>query len=594
VSGARLVQLAVLGPAAAGLLWLVLAPWRWPRRLVGGAVALASHGAAWWVFWLAYLGEGPGWRGLSPSLVGATVVAAAEVGVLFAVVEAERRSALSPALMVGLGASATGLALAGYTGSLVLLAVAIPVPTLAVAATAVLSPGGHRSLVDLAGADVLAVLGLSVVFERTGTSVIGASTGLGVGLLLAAAAIKAGAVPGIGTARLVAGGGASSVLAAVLRGQGILLAAVAGLVMAGGQQMVAAAISAAIAAALAGAAALLARSPAGAGAAVIAAGAAVPFLAIGLGGGFGARAFLVAFPAFLLAAAVVQAALPAEATLAKAPRRRLLLAAGILTAGVALGSIVGAPPGGSFPGIWMGVSVAVARGTGTPAFLLLAAGTLLGLALALAGSIRLLRVTRLGGATLALSVPAALALLYAGLQPVRLGVGWWLRVEESLGLPVVLLSAGGPTLPPVGGMDLLLAVAPGVVLVLAAVALGRGIRLGVPSGVPVSRPVPPRVSADRGAPDAAVPSARPDHAVDEAAAPAAEPALATAESPNRPRRSLRRPVAALSRVASKRVDPISRLLRSPNAGLAIALAVEAAALVLAVRLLVLGARAGFL
>jgi hypothetical protein len=570
VTGTRLVQLAILGPAAAGVLWLVLAPWRWPRRVVAGTVALASHGAAWWLFWLAYLGDRPAWRGLAPSLLGATVVAVAEVGILFAVVEAERRASLSPALIAGLGAAASAVALAGYTGSLVLLAVAIPIPTLAVAATAALNPDGRRGLAELAVADVVAVLGLSVVFERTGTSVIGTSTGLGVGLILTAAAIKAGALPWLGTARLLAGGRASSPLAAPLRGQGILLAGIGGLVMAGGQEMVPAAIAAAVAVALAGVAALFARSSSQLGSAVIAAGAGVSFLGLGLAGGFGARAFLVTFPSFVLAAAVVQAAVAGDLLLEEESRWRFLVATGVLTAGVAVGSLVGAPPGGGFPGTWMGVSVAVARGMGTPLYLLLAGGTLLGLALALIAGIRLLRPARLRGATLALAVPAALALLYVGTQPVRLGVGWWLRVEESLGLPSVLPSAGGPALPPVGGLNLLMAVAPGLVLVLAAVALGRGIRLS-----PLSRPQPPKP---------APPAARRD--------PAPPDAVPTA--PDRPRWSLRRPLAGLRGTVARPLGSVVLLLRRPTVGLAIALGLEAVAVGLAVRLLVLGARAGFL
>jgi hypothetical protein len=573
VTATRLIQLAILGPAAAAVLWLVLAPWRWPRRLVAGAVVLTSHGAAWWVFWLAYLGDRPAWRGLAPSLLGATVVAVAEVGILFAVVEAERRASLSPALIAGLGAAATAVALAGYTGSLVLLAVAIPIPTLAVAATAVLNPDGRRGLVELAVADVVAVLGLSVVFERTGTSVIGTSTGLGVGLILAAAAIKAGALPWLGTARLVAGGRASSPLAAPLRGQGILLAGIAGLVLAGAQEMVPAAIAATVAVALAGVAALFARSPSQLGAAVIAAGAGVSFLALGLGGGFGARAFLVTFPPLVLAAAVVQAAvsgdlLPEGGT---GRWRRLLGASGVLAAGVAVGSLVGAPPGGGFPGTWMGVSVAVARGMETSLYLLLAGGTLLGLALALVGGIRLLRWARLSGATLALAVPAAVGLLYVGTQPVRLGVGWWLRVEESLRLPTVLPSAGGPALPPVGGMNLLMAVAPGVILVLAAIAVGRGIRPSTPSSPPPQprQPAPP-ARADLAAPDAA-------------------PTV-----PDRPRWSVRHPLAGLRQSVAKPLGSAAVLLRRPTVGLAVALGLEAVAVGLAVRLLVLAARAGFL
>ena len=556
MTAARAVQLAVLGPAAAALVWLVLAPWRWPRRLIAGAVALASHGAAWWVFWLAYLGDRPTWRGLSPSLLGATLVAAAEVGVLFAVVQAERRHALSPVLIAGLGASATAVVLAGYTGSLILLAAVIPVPTLAVAATALAGPVGRGGLVELAVADVVALLGVSVAFDRTDTSVIAVSTGLGVGLILAAAAIKAGAVPGVGTARLVAEAGGSAPLGATLRGQGILLAGVAGLVMARGEEMATAAIAATVAVGLAGIVALLARRPSTTGAALIAAGAGVPFLALGLGGGFGTRAFLVTFPAFLLAAGVVQVAVPAD--FASEPSRRATTAAGILAAGVAFGSLVGLPPGGGFPGTWMTVSLAIDRGLGTPWFLFVAGGILLGLALAVAGGIRLLRAASLRGAVAALSVLAGAALVYVGSQPVRLGVGWWLRIEESLGLPVVLASAGGPTLPAVGGTNLLLALAPSAVLILAAIALGRGARLGMLFATP----------APRGPEARTLPSASPE--------------------------TTGGPMSRLGRALSGPLAPVRRLLSRPAVGLGLGLVVEAAAVVLVVRLLVLGSRGGFL
>lgn len=671
----RLIQAAVIGPSVAAVLWLLLAPWVWPRRVVGGLVALAAHAAAWWVFWLAYLDQGPAWRGLAPSLLTATVVVVSELAVLAAVVRSERRPQLSPVVVVGLGISTTALAVMGYTTSLILLAVVVPVATLAVLAASLVDRSGRRGLVALAAADVVALAGLSVAFDRTETSAIAVSTGLGVGLLLAASAIKAGAVAGVGTARLAAGeatagnretvrrdvdaqstpvppaeappeeasteattataptsglsadGGAVSprearqrlreagwgvagapVLAAVLRGQGILLAAIAAAVMAQGQEMLPAAIVAAVAVAFAGLVAVVAGTPGTIRASVIAAGAAVAFAALGLGGGFGVRAFLVLFPPFLLAAAAAELVASGEPRFPVERRRhRVARALGALGLGVAIGSLVGIPPGGGFPGTWMTVSLAGARGVAAPAYFLLAAGVLVGLALALAGGIRLLRLAQPTLVAAVVAALAALALLYMGAQPLRLGIGWWIRVEEAMTLPTVLPSAGGPTLPAVGGQNLVLALAPGLLLVLLVVGAGRGVRVG-----PHSRLVPtaakfrwwPRRSRRPAPPVAAPPPAtapepseqvastserRGDLADRDDAAPTGEPHHDDG-SPEAPP-----PEAASRRSRGSRLGSwLGGVSRRPVILLVAAALLEVAAVAMAVRLLVLAARAGFL
>lgn len=671
----RLIQAAVIGPSLAALLWLLLMPWVWARRVVGGLVALASHAAAWWVFWLAYLEEAPAWRGLAPSLLTATVVAVAELAVLVAVLRSERRPEVSPVVVVGLGISSTALALMGYTTSLILLAAVVPVATLAVLAASLVDPSGRRGLVALAAADVLALAGLSVVFERTETSAIAASTGLGVGLLLAASAIKVGAVAGVGTARLAAGEATAAdretarrdvhaerspapageappeevrteatteaaphegrpadraaasprevrrrlmeagwgvagapVLAAVLRGQGVLLAAIAAAGIAQGQEMLPAAVVAAVAVAFAGLVAVIAGTPGTIRASVIAAAAAVAFAALGLGGGFGVRAFLVLFPAFLLAAAVSELLASGEPRLPVERRRhRVARALGALGLGVAVGSLAGIPPGGGFPGTWMTVSLAGARGVAAPAYFLLVAGVLVGLALALMGGIRLLRLARPTLVAASVAVPAALALLYMGAQPVRLGIGWWIRVEEGMSLPTVLPSAGGPTLPAVGGRNLVLALAPGLLLVLLAVAAGRGVRVGphprlVPTAAnlrwrprqtrspasPVPAP-PPATAPEPSEQVASTSEGRGDLAdrSDDHPAPPAEPGD-DGDAPERPDAASRRsPHSGLgSRLGS--------LSRRPVISLVAVGLLEVAAVAMAVRLLVLAAKAGFL
>jgi hypothetical protein len=73
-----------------------------------------------------------------------------------------------------------------------------------------------------------------------------------------------------------------------------------------------------------------------------------------------------------------------------------------------------------------------------------------------------------------------------GLQPVRLAVGWWLRIEADLGTPLVLASTGAPELPPMGGRNLVLVLGETAALVLLVVLLGRGFRDAAPPPVPAA------------------------------------------------------------------------------------------------------------
>jgi hypothetical protein len=576
------VQTAVLGPAAAGVVWLALSRWRWASRVGGGLVALGSVAAAWWVVWLAYLGQRPTWRGLTPDLLGATAAAVAEVGIAFALFGLDRRPAAErPLIVVGLAVSTAAVVLAAYTDSLVLLGVSLPLPTLAVAAAAL--AGGRsdvRGLGGLALADAVALLGLSVVLDRTGSTVLGSSTGLGVFLVLAGAAAKAGALPGIGTARLVATEGPAAPLGVGLRGQAVVLAAIAGLAIAAGEEAVPLAVAASVVALIAGAAALLAATEGGVVAGVMAAGGSVLFLALGLGGGVGARAFLLLFPPFLLAAAAAQVLWPPGVDLPRSSPvedrgRRLLRAVAIQTGGVVMGSLVGVPPGGGFPGTWLATSLAGSRSGEGGWYLLVELGALLGLALALVASIGVLRSARPRASAVAAGA-AALALLYVGSQPIRLGVGWWLRIEAALGLPTVLPSGGAPGLPPVDGRTLALALGPPIFLVLAIVGLGRGVRRTTPGFVPLRLPRPKPSPAE---PEVAAGTIPPEGDAAEPPSPEDPPA----GPPPAPRPGMRRRLAGALRPRP-----------APRAALLVAGILEAGAIVMAVRLVVLGVQVGFL
>jgi hypothetical protein len=487
VTPARLIQAAVLGPALAAAVWLALVRFPVVRRLVAGVLGLAAHAAAWAVFWTAFRDEPAAWRGLDPDLLGTTVVVAAELGILLALVRAEplvRRG--GPPTVLGLGASASAIAVASYATSVTLVAMFLPIPTLAAGAASLASPGDLRGLIGLAAADVVALIGLSVLFDRAGTSLLDSATGLGPGLLLAAAGIKAGAVPWVGTARLAATAGSAAPMAAALRGQGVGLAALAGLELAGAQEMLPLAIAAVVAVALGGLAAALARGASSAGAAAAGTGAAMSFLALGLGGAVGARAFLVLFPPLLLAAAT------AELSLGSLDRARpwnapLVRMAGVAGMGVALGSLVGLPPGGGFPGTWLALSLGAIRGEGDPIMLIVSGVAALGLAVTALASLPAVRGAGSRPPTAVLGLAGAAVLLYAGAQPVRLGVGWWLRIEAELNLPRALGASGAPDLPAVGGLNLLLAAAPALLPTVLVILLGGGLRATRGGFVPLLR-----------------------------------------------------------------------------------------------------------
>jgi hypothetical protein len=543
------LQAAILGPALAGAVWLATSRWPLIRRVSGGVVALAAHGAGWTVLWTAYRGDPARWRAFTPDLLGASVAVAAELAVLIVALRADALGRWSPPAMCALAAATAAVVGSAFARSLAVQAVLLPIPTLAAAVAAVSgrSRPDMRGLLGLAAADGVALVGLSIAFSRLGTSLISAEGGvLGGGLILAASAIKAGAVPGIGTWRLAATDGPGAPVSSILRGQGVALAVLGGLILVPAEPHAVTAGLAAAAVLAGGAAVVWARTTGIALTALSGAAAAVVFVALGLGGAVGTRAALVLFPPFLLAAGSAfalgwTAPPPDDERQPPEPRARWRwLGAGALA--VAVVTLAGLPFGGAFPGTWLAVSLAGVRTGSAASYYALAGAVLLGLALAGIGAAPLVRRVRGRAAPALAGAVVAATLLYMGVLPVRLGIGWWLRIERDLGTRNVLPASGAPTLPPIGGRNLLLLLGGAVLAVGAVVALAGGFR---------DRLVP----ADVGVPP-------------------------TARGP------VRRAVA--------RLGPPTERLRRAGVGVAAAAVLEAAALILAVRLVFLAARSGFL
>ena len=483
------LAVAAIGPAAAALVWLGLS--RWPRVAWAalGVSLVVSHAAAWAVFWFVYRGDEVVWRGLGPSLLGATLAAAAEIGVLLVLFRAPALAPRRlPTLVVGLCVGTSAIVYGSYVDSLLVMALFFPVTTLATAMAVLGDPerADPRGLLSLALADAAAVGGLTALEARLGTTMLGPDPGatLAYGLAIGGAAVKAGAIPGLGAWRLTAAGGVPSLMASAVRGQAMVLAGVVSLQVTMGREADPGALGAAGALLLVAAVGLAARRPDTALATALGAGLGVALLALGLGGGVGARAFLVLAPAYLLAAggAVLLGWEPPEDDRSSRERDRrpppsVWRWVGAASVVVVLASLIGIPPGAGFPGTWLALGLAGVRGLAEPFLLVAAAGAAVALAGSFLASVPLVAAVRTRAIPAILGAAVALALLYAGLQPVRLGIGWWLRVEAELRLPEVLPAAGAPDLPPLGGGRALAGVIlPAVVVVGLVLVLGRGLR----------------------------------------------------------------------------------------------------------------------
>lgn len=470
-----LVASAVLGPAVASVAWLVLSRWPAARRTAGGTAAGLAHAAAWVLTARLYRGDAPEWRGLSPGLLEATILVVVELGVMLVALRTERlRPGQATAVFVALGAATSAVAYGSFSSSLAVMGLALPVPTLAViSAGLVEGRTGLRGALGLIAADLVGLVGLSFLVADAGSSLAGPVSSPGVGLLLAAAALKAGAIPGVATWALTASGPGGGVLGTVLRGQGMALAAVACLQASRAPQHLGVAALGAAAVLAAGGAALLARRSWDAAAAVAGAAAGVPLLAAGMGGAVGARAFLLLFPAFLLASALLVSLVPSDPP---APGSRTGGWAGPPALAVAAASLAAVPPAAAFPGAWLVLELASARAATDPSWLLLAGSAAAGLGLAGVASVPLIRAARPRTGLTVAAVALSGFLLYMGAAPVRLTLGWLVRVERAVGLPEILPTAGAPDLPALPEGALVPAMAAGAVVAMALLVLGRGVR----------------------------------------------------------------------------------------------------------------------
>ncbi|HEV8572762.1 MAG TPA: hypothetical protein VGR49_06920 [Actinomycetota bacterium] len=616
-----LLPAAALGPAAAGLVWAVLSSWRWPRRVAGAFVALAAHVAAWAVFWLAYRGEPQAWRSLEGSLLGATVLVATELAVALAALRAEglgRRAALGA--VPALGVSATAVAFASFSTSLVVQALFLPAVTIA-AALGGLSGAGRRDVTGVLGlavADVACLAGFAVWVSRVGSVIVLPTGSLEVGgaLVLAGAAVKAGAVPGLGTWRLAASAGPGAPVATALRGQGIALAVLAGVVVSGDEGSLIVAALAAGAALVGGVAAAASARSGSLLAGVAGAAACVPFLSLGLGGAVGVRAFLLSFPPFLLASGALFAAgwqgaeTPSDRQwqgerregMARGLRRWI----GVPAALAAVVSLAALPGGGGHPGTALAVDLAGVRAQTDVLYLGVAVALLLGLGMAAVAAAPVVAGARpsLPAGIAAFLTGAALA--YMGSQPVRLGIGWWLRIERALEVPGLLPSAGAPGFPAARGIDLALALGPAAGAALLIALLGRGVRPGPAEVVPVrlARPARALVPAlGPGAGEAPGAEAASPETESRTAAPegeVAEPSgwkTAAGEVPRRVgalARAVGRRTSITGRDAVRWAQPLRARAHRMALGLAIAALLEAGAVALSVFLVMEGVRLGFL
>ncbi|MCA1684037.1 MAG: hypothetical protein LC708_02775, partial [Actinobacteria bacterium] len=463
-------------------------------------VALAAAaGAAGVLFARAYRGDPVVYRSFRAGLLPSTVVASLCGGVLLVGSRAASLSRGQERLaLAGVAIAAAGAAACAFTTSAAVLALFLPAPTLGLAAATLAGRGRAlpaAGLVGLALADVAALLGLVLLVRRTDSTLLGtggapAVTGW---LLMGAAAVKAGAVPWVGTWGAGEGVPAARLAQLGVRAQGVVLAAIVAVSI---RPQLDDAVLAGAAAGLAVACGLSALAPGRGLAGVSGLAPCVIGVAAALGGGVGVQAIAVLLPvlplmwgaAWMLSVAPDQAAATARGS-ADAPPPRWGRAATVAL-GVALATLALVPLLGAFPGAFLVIVLAATRASGDPSWLVPMGSLLAAAAMGMAGAVRALRDVVPGRHAFA-GIAVALGSLYAGLASGPLAVGWLIRVRSELGVAAVLPSAGAPVLPPAGAVRFALAAAPALVLVGAVVALTRGAR---PPG-PVPRPAPPRARA---------------------------------------------------------------------------------------------------
>ena len=308
MSGTLVLQLALGGPVVAAIAWLALVRLPAVRRSVAGALALGANAAAWTLFWFIYRGDTIVWRSFEPELLGATILAIAEIPLMLAALRADSLPDGGNAPVIGgLAVSATAIAAIACGGSLAVDALVLALPTIAAAAASLSGSGrpSARGLIGLAAADAIALVGLSLVFARTGSVEVEIAGGLGPALLLHRCAHKGRRCSRRCHMEALGDGRTGAWLDMAMRGQAVALAAIAALEMRAAAPASALAVVAALAVLACAGASLLSRSPGSSVAAVAGAGFSVSLFALGLGGVVGSRAFLLLFPAFLLASGLV-------------------------------------------------------------------------------------------------------------------------------------------------------------------------------------------------------------------------------------------------------------------------------------------------
>ena len=278
----------------------------------------------------------------------------------------------------------------------------------------------------------------------------------------------------------------------------MLLLGIGALRLGEGAPAPAVAAGAAVAALAAGGIAIIAVRPSTLAACVSAVGAAILVLAAGLGGGVGTRAVLLLGPPFLLASAMCDALLWEDRASGAPPRYARWLPPVLLA--LAIASVLGLPPGGGFPGAWIALQLAIVRGTASWAAPMTGVALVAALAFAAYAGATLVRRARGPRGVLAAGSVAALLLVYLGVAPVRLALGWLVRAERALALPEVLSSAAPPELVSIGEPTLVTALGVGLLVAGAIVGLGRGTRPAVerPDEAPAPLAAPWRRLAERG------------------------------------------------------------------------------------------------